>query len=145
MIEEKIVSIPKDDLLLVWGFGPKDECHGRYGYRKYHMHTGEIEACTEEEENEYLRKAYSRIPPKVRNQVKYWSSFEKFKEQYTCYCEGAHSEVESKINWERLDEKALRAMVSNFIIAMKMEIYTLIRKGEIEESEDVKKILSLFD
>ena len=82
---------------------------------------------------------------KVRNQVKYWSSFEKFKEQYRCYCEDAHREVESKINWEKFDENTLRAMISNFINKMKRDIYTLIRNGEIEESEDVKKILSLFD
>ena len=95
-IEERITPKPKEDLILVWSFGSPDEPHGKYGYRKYHMNIEETEACTEEEEIEFLREAYLRIPRSARKRVKYWSSFEKFKEQHRCYCEGAHSEVESK-------------------------------------------------
>ena len=49
-IEEKLSLNQKEDVVIVWSFGPDDEPHGKYGYRKFHLYTGLNEACTEEEE-----------------------------------------------------------------------------------------------
>lgn len=148
-LEERIIPKPKEDLILVWSSGPKDEPHGKYGYRKYHILTGEVEACTEDEEIELLREAYYRIPPKVKKRVNYWSSFEKFKEQHICNCEqvdnDARAHDEENKHLQELDKMAFEAAVKNFIDSIKRDIYTLIRTGEIENNESVQKILSLFD
>ena len=53
-VEERFLPKVKEDLVVVWSFGSEDEPHGKYGYRKVHMYTGEKEACTEEEELEFL-------------------------------------------------------------------------------------------
>jgi len=51
-IEQKSARKHPVDLVVIFSFGPDDEPHGKYGYRKVHMNTGEVEACTEEEELE---------------------------------------------------------------------------------------------
>ena len=85
-IEDIIVPHPKEDLVVVWSFGSEDEPHGKYGYRKFHVHTGLKEACTEEEEHEFLLEAYERIPLKARKNVDYWRSFQNFLEHHRCKC-----------------------------------------------------------
>jgi hypothetical protein len=85
-IEDMIVLKPREDLVVVWSFGSDDEPHGKYGYRKFHVYTGLKEACTEEEEQEFLLEAYERIPLKARKNVKYWSSFQNFLEYHRCKC-----------------------------------------------------------
>lgn len=85
-IEEKVAPKPKADLVVVWCFGSDDEPHGKYGYRKLHVHTGEKEACTEEEELELLREAYESIPVEARKRARYWSSFKNFLEHRRCKC-----------------------------------------------------------
>jgi len=85
-IEERIVPKPREDLVVVWSFGSDDEPHGKFGYRKFHVYTGFKEACTEEEEHEFLLEAYEKIPLKARKNVVYWSSFQKFLEHHRCKC-----------------------------------------------------------
>jgi hypothetical protein len=46
---------------------------------------------------------------------------------------------------EEFFEKSLRAVLSNFGRSMKRDIYALIREGKIQKTEDVDKILSLFE
>ena len=90
-IEEKVSSKPEEDIVLVLSFGSSDELHGKYGYRKFHIYSQEREACSEEEELEYLREAYDRIPLETRNRVEYWSCFEKFQEYSRCKCSLHHN------------------------------------------------------
>jgi len=85
-IEEKLSPNQKEDVVIVWSFGPEDEPHGKYGYRKFHIYTGLKEACTEEEEFEFLKEAYERVPLGARKNVKYWSNFQKFIEHQRCKC-----------------------------------------------------------
>ena len=93
-IEDVIVPQAREDLVLVWSFGSEEEPHGKFGYRKFHVYTGFKEACTEEEEHEFLYEAYERIPLKARKNVEYWSSFQKFLEHHRCNCP-IHSVVEN--------------------------------------------------
>ncbi len=95
-IEDEIVPKPKDDLVMVWSFGPDDEPHGKYGYRKLHLHTGEIESCTEEEELELLREAYDAIPLEARKRTRCWSSFENFLEYRRCKCPAHKTSAETQ-------------------------------------------------
>ena len=142
-IEERVFPKPNDDYILVWSFGSPDEPHGKYGYRKFHIHTEEKEACTEEEEIEFLRKAYLRIPDSARKQVNHWSSFEKFKKQNRCTCK-IHRNSGSHIDWVELNSQILSAALKNFKDSLRMNIWKLIRSGEIEKTKEVERILSLF-
>ena len=144
-LEERIIPRPEDDLVLVWSSGPKDEPHGKYGYRKYHIKTGEVEACTEDEEIELLRQAYYRIPPKVRKRVNYWASFEKFKEQHLFNNRLIDLDPEKQKDLEELREDMVVAILSNFKDKIRRDIYRRIQIGEIEENESVIKILAMFD
>ena len=85
-IEEKLSLGQKEDVVIVWSFGPDDEPHGKYGYRKFHIYSGLKEACTEEEEFRLLQEAYDNVPPEARKNVSYWSSFQKFLEHQRCKC-----------------------------------------------------------
>ena len=85
-VETKLSSEQKEDIVIIWSFGSEDEPHGKYGYRKFHVCTGFKEACTEEEEHEFLLEAYERIPLKARKNVDYWRSFESFLESHRCKC-----------------------------------------------------------
>jgi hypothetical protein len=85
-IEEKLAPNQEKDIVIVWSFGSDDEPHGKYGYRKFHIYTGLKEACTEEEEFEFLREAYDKVPLEARKNVPYWSSFQKFLEHQRCKC-----------------------------------------------------------
>jgi hypothetical protein len=85
-VEERFSPKVKDDLVVVWSFGSSDEPHGKYGYRKVHLYTGLKEACTEEEEFEFLREAYESIPLQVRKRTQYWSSFQNFLAYRRCKC-----------------------------------------------------------
>jgi hypothetical protein len=85
-IEEKLAPNQEKDIVIVWSFGPEDEPHGKYGYRKLHVYTGLKEACTEEEELRYLKQAYDDIPLESRKNVAYWSSFEDYLKHQRCKC-----------------------------------------------------------
>jgi len=85
-IEEKLSLDQREDVVVVWSFGPDDEPHGKFGYRKFHVYTGLKEACTEEEEFEFLREAYENVPPQARKNIEYWASFERFLEHQRCKC-----------------------------------------------------------
>jgi len=85
-IEEKLAPNQENDIVVVWSFGPEDEPHGKYGYRKLHVYTGLKEACTEEEELRYIKQAYEDIPLESRKSVAYWSSFEAFLKHQKCKC-----------------------------------------------------------
>ena len=85
-LEQMLAPKPKVDLVVVWGFGRDDEPHGKYGYRKLHIYTGEKESCTEEEELKLLREAYEGIPLEARKRARYWSSFKNFLEYRRCKC-----------------------------------------------------------
>jgi hypothetical protein len=93
-IEEKLSLNQKDDVVIVWSFGPDDEPHGKYGYRKFHVYTGLKEACTEEEEFKLLREAYDNVPLEARKNVPYWSSFQKFLEHQRCKCPVHRTDVD---------------------------------------------------
>ena len=95
-IEERFLPKGKEDLVVVWSFGSSDEPHGKYGYRKFHIYTGEKEACTEEEELEFLREAYESIPLKVRKRTQYWSSFQNFLAYHRCKCPVHRADGETK-------------------------------------------------
>ena len=95
-IEAKLSSEQKEDVVIVWSFGPEDEPHGKYGYRKLHVYTGLKEACTEEEEFKLLREAYEDVPLEARKRVKYWSSFQKFLEHQRCKCPLHRADEETK-------------------------------------------------
>ena len=95
-VEERFLPKVKEDLVVVWSFGSSDEPHGKYGYRKLHIHTGEKEACTEEEELEFLRDAYESIPFKVRKRTQYWSSFQNFLAYHRCKCPVHRADKETK-------------------------------------------------
>ena len=95
-IEEKLSLGQKEDVVIVWSFGPDDEPHGKYGYRKFHIYTGLKEACTEEEEFEFLREAYEDVPLEARKRVKYWSSFQNFLEHQRCKCPLHRADEETK-------------------------------------------------
>jgi hypothetical protein len=103
-----------------------------------------LEACTEEEELEFLRVAYLKIPPKISKRVPGLSDFEEYKERHKCKC-NLHDESNSvKLSGEFFT-KCVRAAVHNIIDEMRRDIYTLIRTGEIQETEYVRKVLSLFE
>ena len=144
-IEDIIVPQPREDLVVVWSFGSEDEPHGKYGYRKYHNKTGEVEACTEDEEIELLRQAYYRIPPKVRKRVNYWASFEKFKEQHLFNNRLIDLDPEKQKDLEELNKDIIVASLCNFKDKIRRDIYRRIQIGEIEENESVRKILAMFD
>ena len=95
-VEERFLPKVKEDLVVVWSFGSSDEPHGKYGYRKLHIHTGEKEACTEEEELEFLREAYESIPFNVRKRTQYWSSFQNFLAYHRCKCPVHRADGENK-------------------------------------------------
>jgi len=95
-VEERFLPKVKEDLVVVWSFGSSDEPHGKYGYRKLHIYTGLKEACTEEEELEFLREAYESIPPKVRKRTQYWSSFQNFLAYHRCKCPVHRADGETK-------------------------------------------------
>lgn len=141
-LEDIIAPKPEDDRILVGNCGPSDEPHGKYGYRKYHIDTGEVEACTEEEESEFLRATYLSVPRKIRKRFPGWSNFKRFKEGHRCKC-NLHDK--SEILGEEFFKRSLQAILTNFIKSMERDIYALIREGKIQKTEDVDKILSLFD
>jgi hypothetical protein len=95
-VEERFLPKVKEDLVVVWSFGSSDEPHGKYGYRKIHIYTGEKEACTEEEEFEFLREAYESIPLQVRKRTQYWSSFQNFLAYRRCKCAVHRADEETK-------------------------------------------------
>ena len=68
---EELAPNQENDIVVVWSFGPEDEPHGKYGYRKLHLYTGLKEACTEEEELRYIKQAYEDIPLESRKSVAY--------------------------------------------------------------------------
>jgi hypothetical protein len=95
-IEAKFSPGQEEDIVIVWSFGPENEPHGKYGYRKFHLYTGLKEACTEEEEFEFLMEAWEKIPLKARKNIEYWQSFQKFLEHQRCNCPVHRSEENSK-------------------------------------------------
>ena len=95
-IEAELLLNQKEDVVIVWSFGPDDEPHGKYGYRKLHVYTGLKEACTEEEELRYLKQAYDDVPIQVRKNVAYWTSFEVFLKHQRCKCPTHSDNVDFK-------------------------------------------------
>lgn len=84
-LKQQVTPKPKRDIVVIFSFGPDDEPHGKYGYRKVHMNTGEVEACTEEEELEMMKEYYDNLDVKFKKKV----SFEQFCKQNECTC-GQH-------------------------------------------------------
>lgn len=115
-IEEKYSLNQKQDVVVVWSFGPDDEPHGKFGYRKLHVYTGVKEACTEEEEFNLLREAYEKVPLEARKNIEYWASFESFLEHQRCKCPIHSADVEVRTaeikkllkDYDEILEKAAR-------------------------------------
>jgi hypothetical protein len=115
-IEEKFSLDQREDVVVVWSFGPDDEPHGKFGYRKFHIYTGLKEACTEEEEIQLLREAYEKIPPEARDNIEYWTSFESFLEHQRCECPIHRADVDVRAaeiqkllkDYDEILEKAAR-------------------------------------
>ena len=93
-IEAELSLNQKEGVVIIWSFGPDDEPHGKYGYRKFHVYTGLKEACTEEEEFKLLREEYDNVPLEARKNVPYWSSFQKFLEHQRCKCPVHRADVD---------------------------------------------------
>jgi len=81
--------LPKKDIVWIITFGPNDEPHGKYGYRKHHMFTGEIEAVPEDEERLSLKRSFKKLPNHCSNPNHMWSTFEKYLKSHECKC-GKH-------------------------------------------------------
>jgi len=90
-IKEKVALKHRDDLVIIFSFGPDDEPHGKYGFRKLHVfeehqQNGKYEACSEEDELRMMRERYADMADEVKKNTPYWSTWEKFLEYHRCKC-----------------------------------------------------------
>lgn len=87
-IKERIMPEHKQDIVVVFSFGPDIEPHGKYGHRKihifpeYYVNGQPFEAPSVEEEIRYLREYYDNLEEWNRKEM----TFEEFVKQRECKC-----------------------------------------------------------
>ena len=62
-LERILAPKPPEDVVVVLSFDPDEEPHGKYGHRKMHMLTGEVEQVDEQDEIDMLRGHYEKQVP----------------------------------------------------------------------------------
>jgi len=87
-LEQMLAPKLPDDIVMIFSWGLSEEPHGKYGYRKRHMLTGEVEPIEEKEELEMMREFYdTQVSAELKKRV--WPTFEKFLKCHECKC-GRH-------------------------------------------------------
>jgi hypothetical protein len=86
---EQQTHVRRKDLWIAFSFGPDDEPHGKYGYRRIQFGTGKKEAVEEEEEVKQLRDYYDKFLPKhakMQHEGYSWATFEDYLKVHECKC-----------------------------------------------------------
>jgi hypothetical protein len=90
-LEQTLTPKPPDDIVVIFSFGPDEESHGKYGHRKRHMLTGEVEPVDEEDEIGMLRDYYeTQIPRHCKKADGVYPTFEFFLRSHECKCGRQH-------------------------------------------------------
>ena len=90
-LEYAFAPKPPSDIVMVVSFGPDEEPHGRYGHRKVHVFTGELEPVDEQDEIEILRDYYEmHVPSHFKKTDSVYLTFEVFLKSQECKCGRQH-------------------------------------------------------
>lgn len=63
-VKQAVNPKPPKDIWLAWHFGSDDEPHGKYGFRRIGMSTGEMQPVAEIDEIAELKRWYEQDCPK---------------------------------------------------------------------------------
>jgi len=143
-LEQLFTPKPPEDLAIVWWAGSLDKPHGRYGYSKFHVHTQQQEALSEQEEVELLRQRYEEMEPHAKrvHDGYSWATFEDFLKSHECKCEKCQnqSKVKEMTDLLKRREETFEALTAGMTPAEKAE-FELATVEEFVNSEDFKKLM----